>query len=114
MAYDITNDSFLEKTKIDLAAEFGDGAFVELREPSKKEFLSLIKAREGGEDAIETRFAELLPGLIVSHGFLSAGKPATNEQVAGAIGMKIKASNKVEADYLGWVSAPFLKQTEQK
>ena len=114
MAYDITNDSFLEKTKVDLAAEFGEGAFVELREPSKKEFLSLIKSREGGEDAIEAAFAALLPKLIVSHGFISAGKPATSDQVAGAIGMKIKASNKVESEYLGWVSAPFQKQSEQK
>jgi len=33
----------------------------------------------------EDKFIELEPALLVNHGFISGGKPATNEQVVLAI-----------------------------
>jgi hypothetical protein len=38
MAFDISSDSFLATLRIDLAEEVGEGAFVELREPTKRNF----------------------------------------------------------------------------
>lgn len=114
MAFDISSDNFLERTKIDLAEEFGEGAFVEMREPSKKEFLALSKAYEGGALDFEEKFSALMPALIVGHGFTSGGKPASNEQVRDAIGKRTSAQNKVEADYFTWATAPFQKPSESK
>ena len=112
MAFDISTDSFLEKTKIDLEKEFGEGAYVELREPTKREFLAMQKAYEAGPTDFEEKFTAMLPSIIIGHGFTAAGKPATNEQVAAAIGKKTVAQNKVEVDYLTWATAPFLKAKE--
>jgi hypothetical protein len=121
MAFDISSDSFLEKTKIDLEKEFGEGAYVELREPTKKEFMRLTIARDGLDVSnidysilakYTDVFFEMLPSLIIGHGFAAAGKPASNEQVRDAIYKIIDASNKVEAEYITWVTAPFLKAKE--
>jgi len=118
MAYDISSDNFLATKKIELDEEFGKEAYVELREPSKKEFLELAKTREGTPTEVTAKFtekfAELLPKLIVNHGFTASGKPASNEQVRDAVYKKIKAANKVEADYLTWATAPFQSPSEGK
>lgn len=115
MSFDITGDNYLAKLKIDLTEEFGEGAYVELREPSKKEFLKLFTAsKDNDEEKIEGVFSALLPALIVSHGFTDAGKPATNERVADALGRKIAAINKIEQEYIQWASSPFLNKKESK
>jgi hypothetical protein len=114
MAYDISGDNYLEKTKIDLSAEFGDGAFVELREPTKREYLVLSKAYQAGALDFEDAFSAMLPGLIVGHGFAMQGVPAKPEQVRDAICKKTAASNKVQSDFFAWATAPFQKQTEGK
>ena len=113
MAYDISNDSFLAKLRVDLDAEMGPEAFVELREPTKKEFLKLsIASKNGDAEAAEEVFAALLPSLILNHGFIAGGKPASSQQAADAIQKKIPAINKVETAWLEWASAPFLNKTE--
>jgi len=114
MAFDISNDNFLEKKKIDLSEELGEGAFVEFREPSKREFLLLQKAYEAGLLEFEDKFIELEPALLVNHGFISGGKPATNEQVVLAISKKTAAQNKVEMEFFAWATAPFQKATESE
>lgn len=118
MAFDISSDSFLATLKIDLAEEVGEGAFVELREPTKKEFLTLALARDGSPTEVAAKFtekfAEIFPKLIINHGFVSGGKPASNDQVATAIGKKIGAENKVEAEYITWATAPFQTASESK
>ena len=112
MAFDISSDNFLEKTKVDLTEEIGEGAFVELREPTKKEVLSLSKAYEAGAVEFEEKFSQMLPALMVGHGFTAGGKPASNEQVRDAIGKRTVAQNKVEVEFFTWATAPFQKKNE--
>lgn len=118
MAFDISSDSFLSTLKIDLNDEIGEGAFVELREPTKKEFLTLALARDGSPTEVAAKFtdkfAEVLPKLIINHGFVASGKPATNDQVAIAIGKRIGAENKVETEYITWATTPFQSKTESE
>jgi len=116
MGFDISNEAYLLKLKIDLSTEMGGtDVYVELREPSKSEYLTIaMPAKRGDEEGAEKAFAALLPALITGHSFMSGSNPASVQQVAAAINKKMPAAIKVEREFMDWANAPFLKKNEGK
>jgi len=105
---------FISSTKVDLSDFFGgEEAYIVLREPTTPEFYRLQEGAEKDGDAVYLEnFLQLMPALIVEHGFTANSKPATNEAVAGILQERMEITMKVVEAFQGTV--PLLQAKPKK